>query len=373
MRQQVFQAPQATDGACLIDLLDLEDVKRAAEGSLHPQNISAAVEKAYYPGCERGMLHVNFLLFVIFLSKAIASLLPVKVPPAISSNAYSIRSGSYSNTVVNPSIDGASIDSQRATGTLGRNLQSPTPTPMSPFIGHMLRPQATDGQVSNSAIAVTMNSNDDGIHLDHYNQYMGDGSIAAGWPAKESWISFPDMFNNSKYFFERSCMLYNQEPNSEEETTAVYNAIQSVAEKTMVDHRYILAIIMQESGGCVRAPTSNFGVPNSGIMQDHNGTATCNNADAGGPQNPCPAEIIEQMVQDGTGGTDWGDGLAQCINIAGTDDVSAFYRAARIYNSGSIDVSGNLEAGIATHCYASDVANRLTGWVTSEDVCALDG
>lgn len=180
-------------------------------------------------------------------------------------------------------------------------------------------------------------------------------------------------FNKSKYFFERSCKLYNQEPNSDKETTDVYDAIQSVAEKTLVDHRFILAVILQESGGCVRAPTSNFGVPNRGMMQDHNGTASCNNEDAGGAQNPCPAETITRMVEDGTGGTAWGDGLAQCINNAGTEDVSAFYRAARIYNSGSIGESGNLEDGIATHCYASDIANRLTGWVTYEDRCTLDG
>ena len=123
----------------------------------------------------------------------------------------------------------------------------------------------------------------------------------------------------------------------------------------------------------MRAPTSNLGVPNRGVMQDHNGTATCNNEFFAQPQIPCPADMIERMVQDGTAGTDWGDGLAQCINNAGTDDESAFYRAARIYNSGSVDVSGNLEDGIATHCYASDIANRLTGWVAYPSGCTLDG
>ena len=179
-------------------------------------------------------------------------------------------------------------------------------------------------------------------------------------------------FNNSKYFFERSCKQYHQEINSDDETANVYEAIQSVARKTLVDHRFILAIIMQETGGCVRAPTSNYGVPNPGIMQDHNGTVTCNNGEDDGVLNPCPRKMIERMVQDGTGGTDWGDGLAQCINNAKSNDVSAFYRAARIYNSGSVGKSGNLEDGVATHCYASDVANRLTGWVTYEHDCNLD-
>ena len=73
------------------------------------------------------------------------------------------------------------------------------------------------------------------------------------------------------------------------------------------------------------------------------------------------------------GGTDSGDGLANCLNEAGTSDAQAFYRAARIYNSGSIDSSGDLGAGIATHCYSSDIANRLTGWVTASSSCYLDG
>ena len=129
---------------------------------------------------------------------------------------------------------------------------------------------------------------------------------------------------------------------------------------------------MQESGGCVRAPTSDYGVPNPGIMQDHNGTTTCNNGTEDGVKYPCPTEMIERMIQDGTGGTSWGDGLAQCINNADSDDVSAFYQAARIYNSGTVDESGNLEDGIATHCYASDIANRLTGWTEADHDCMLD-
>lgn len=36
------------------------------------------------------------------------------------------------------------------------------------------------------------------------------------------------------------------------EVGAIYNAIQQVALETKVDHRFILATIIQESGGCVR-------------------------------------------------------------------------------------------------------------------------
>jgi hypothetical protein len=41
-------------------------------------------------------------------------------------------------------------------------------------------------------------------------------------------------------------------------------------------------------------------------------------------------------------------------------ESTAFYKAAIIYNTGAIAQSGNLEDGGATHCYASDIANRLT-------------
>ena len=167
-----------------------------------------------------------------------------------------------------------------------------------------------------------------------------------------------------------SCDQFGQADDSGPEVGAIYDSIQSVATDTKVDHRFILAIMMQESGGCVRAPTSNFGVRNPGLMQDHNGGGTCN--DNGNVANPCPADTITQMIREGAAGTDDGDGLAQCINNAGTNDAEVFYRAARIYNSGSVDGSGDLGAGIATHCYSSDIANRLTGWVQAPHGCNLD-
>ena len=168
-----------------------------------------------------------------------------------------------------------------------------------------------------------------------------------------------------------SCSQFNVPVDSDSEVNDLYNAIQSTASATNLDHRYILAIVMQESGGCVRVPTTNYGVRNPGLMQDHNGAGTCN--DGGVVQTPCPKSEIFQMVRDGSAGTAAGDGLAQCVNNSKAGDVSAFYKAARIYNSGSIAASGNLGAGIATHCYASDVANRLTGWVSAPHGCTLDG
>lgn len=112
-------------------------------------------------------------------------------------------------------------------------------------------------------------------------------------------------------------------------------------------------------------------------MQDHNGAGTCN--EGGTIQTPCPSSQITQMIIDGVMGTvaqsGGGDGSVQVITEAQTQGGSgaqAFYMAARIYNSGSIASGGDLGAGGSTHCYASDVANRLTGWATAATKCTLN-
>lgn len=182
-------------------------------------------------------------------------------------------------------------------------------------------------------------------------------------------------FDSNKYILQQSCNQWGFAVDTAAEITSIYNAVQSIAASTLVDQRFILAVMLQESGGCVRVPTTFGSVPNPGLMQDHNGSATCWSNSAGNVvvQNPCPASTITQMIEEGTGGTASGDGLAQCLNEAGTSDVSVFYRAARLYNSGSIAASGDLGQGVATHCYASDIANRLTGWVRYPHNCTLDG
>lgn len=133
-----------------------------------------------------------------------------------------------------------------------------------------------------------------------------------------------------------------------------------------------MAVMMQESKGCVRAPTTNWGVRNPGLFQDHDGNGTCNDPKMGGVQNPCPMSQIQQMVEDGVAGTAAGAGLEQCITQAASTDISKYYKAARIYNSGSVAPSKDLGEGCCTHCYASDIANRLTGWVTAPTACTLD-
>ncbi|KAH8593948.1 hypothetical protein B0O99DRAFT_626495 [Bisporella sp. PMI_857] len=200
-----------------------------------------------------------------------------------------------------------------------------------------------------------------------YTVFGGTGDLTDGWPAQSSWISsFDDMFESNQGVMKASCTQWSVPENTDAEIAQIKSAIQTVAQSSGVDARYILAIVMQESNGCIRAPTTNYGVRNPGLMQSHNGEGTCNDATV---QNPCPESEILQMIQDGTVGTSSGDGLVGCIKQSGASDVSKYYKAARIYNSGSIDGSKNLGAGIATHCYASDIANRLTGWYSGTSAC----
>ncbi|KAF1983688.1 carbohydrate-binding module family 50 protein [Aulographum hederae CBS 113979] len=204
-----------------------------------------------------------------------------------------------------------------------------------------------------------------------YTFYSGDGTVAAGWPLAANWVdTFENMFQLNKPNMLSSCAQFNQTNPTIDEVRSIFYGIKNITSSSGVDARFILAIVMQESNGCVRVPTTDNGVRNPGLMQCHNGTATCN--DGGVVRDPCPNETVGLMVKEGVLGTAYGDGLKQTLAKAGVTDTSKFYRAARLYNSGSIDASGDLGKGVATHCYASDVANRLTGWYSGESKCILD-
>ncbi|KAK5046797.1 hypothetical protein LTR84_007151 [Exophiala bonariae] len=211
----------------------------------------------------------------------------------------------------------------------------------------------------------------------HYVQYEGNGSVAAGWPAVLTWVSFNDLWVASLHSISRSCdQLYKVPNNSDQETQDLKDAINSVAHESRVDHRFILAAVMQETKGCVRAATSVSpdGIRNPGLLQSFKGTFSCN--DNGKVQTPCPRDQILGMITDGVGGTADGHGFASDINaqkeVKDIEYAEAYYRGARLYNSGAIDDSNDLGKGSATHCYASDIANRLVGWTDSESTCNLD-
>ena len=204
--------------------------------------------------------------------------------------------------------------------------------------------------------------------VDSYTYYTGDGSDADGWPDESVWGDYTDLFNANVPLMEEGCGNNGWGDNdSATEVDDINTAIQALASQTGVDERVILAIIMQESIGCVRVPTTDNGVVNPGLMQSHDGTGTCVGVD------PCPQDEITQMVSDGTAGTSSGDGLEQTLATTsaylGATDSQAYYAAARLYNSGSVDYT-NLDDGLgSTNCYASDVANRLTGWTLAASDC----
>ncbi|KAM3535658.1 hypothetical protein MY4038_001137 [Beauveria bassiana] len=194
--------------------------------------------------------------------------------------------------------------------------------------------------------------------------FMGKGDASAGWPQESSWNSFDAMWDaNLKNVIYKSCANFQQDNNTPAESADVKSAIEEVSKSSGVDARFILAVVMQESNGCVRAPTTANGVTNPGLMQSHNGANSCWNV------NPCPKSTIKGMIEDGVNGTADGDGLKQLLAKAGGSGAATYYRAARMYNSGSIDPSGDLEKGIATHCYSSDIANRLVGWSAGVGGC----
>ena len=84
--------------------------------------------------------------------------------------------------------------------------------------------------------------------------------------------------------------------NSEGEMKDVHDAIKQVAEETDVDERFILEVMLQESSGCVRAPTTNGGVRNPGLMQNHDGSASCNDETV---EENCPKSTITAMIRQG--------------------------------------------------------------------------
>ncbi|KAK6330447.1 hypothetical protein TWF696_003339 [Orbilia brochopaga] len=193
-----------------------------------------------------------------------------------------------------------------------------------------------------------------GVAVDSYTYYSGGPE---SFPDMKRWISFEAMFQANIPLMKQSCGWNNWGPNnSDRQITWIKRYIQQAAKASNVDHRAILAVIMQESAGCLRCPTTNNGVRNPGIMQSHNGAEF----------NPAaPVTTIRQMVIDGTMGTAYGVGLVQLLNQYGN-----YYKAFRAYNSGSIAASGDLSNGNgATPCYVSDIANRLLGWTLAPSAC----
>ncbi|KAF1361116.1 hypothetical protein EJ07DRAFT_90490, partial [Lizonia empirigonia] len=195
------------------------------------------------------------------------------------------------------------------------------------------------------------------VARDSYIMFGGDGTMATGWPSRKLWLSFDDAWEANLDTIQNSCQVEGWgENNSEDEIQAIKDSITGESNSTGIPREFILAIVMQESKGCVRAPTTRWSHDNPGLMQSAQGKGTCN--PDGNPTTPCPATIIRLMVHDGTDGDGLETTLQQCLADAGTSDDSKYYKAARLYNAGRI-TDNNLGIG-PTPCYASDIANRLT-------------
>jgi LysM repeat protein len=171
--------------------------------------------------------------------------------------------------------------------------------------------------------------------------YVNYSGPASNFPNPSQWASY-----NALWSHNAPLMKYNDK---DTEIADIHNSIEKVARESGVDVRVILCIIMQESGGNVRIPTTNNGVRNPGIMQSHNGVAF----------DPAhPAESILQMVRDGTEGTKDGPGLKQLRAKYGN-----YYSAFRAYNSGSVNEKDLNDPVGATGDYVQKTANRLMGHV----------
>jgi hypothetical protein len=166
-------------------------------------------------------------------------------------------------------------------------------------------------------------------------------------------VEFDAMWNYSIAAMQQGCanLGVRSPQDTGEQIGEIWNAIQQVAENSLVDHRLVLATIMQESIGCVWVgpTTDNVGGVNPGLMQSAQGSSY-------DPSNSQGS--ITQMVVDGTQGTQYGGGLAQAINMFGN-----IYEASRYYNSGEVDESDLNDGLNATANYVNDIANRMTGWV----------
>jgi hypothetical protein len=207
----------------------------------------------------------------------------------------------------------------------------------------------------------------------YISTFKGDGSHGNGWPTQDQWLSFDTLWEINQPIMTKSCSiswaLGSGTDNTAQELADVKSAIADISAQTKIDKAFIYAIMQQESLGCVRVRTTSFSHANPGLFQSNQGTGSCN--DGGNLQIPCPQSEIHQMVQDGVAGTPSGDGLLQLFDHATGETAQKYYRAARMYNSGSLDPSGSLGRGGATACYCSDIANRLLGWSQGPSQCTV--
>jgi hypothetical protein len=159
-------------------------------------------------------------------------------------------------------------------------------------------------------------------------------------------------------YIRKSCEQFGVPANSRAEMSAIKAAIEDEAAETGLSATFIASIGLQESGLCVRAPTTRYSHANPGIYQTHAGEGSCN-PEGGRPLVPCPEDTIRLMTREGARGTSSGDGLLQLFRKTRGDLTERYWKTARMYNSGT--ALERMEDGVATHSYVADVANRVVG------------
>lgn len=135
--------------------------------------------------------------------------------------------------------------------------------------------RATDEVVSGAAIT-SVNYDDGSISgIDAYTTYNGDGT-SGNFPTIDNWVNFLDMWNNNNASMLTACSdLGYDTDNTADDVGNIWDAIDTVATETELDHRFILAVVLQESGGCVFVKTTYSDAPNPGLMQSYDGSGSC--------------------------------------------------------------------------------------------------
>lgn len=136
---------------------------------------------------------------IFFPILATAGLLPLRIEPDISTKASPSKSQAYRGQVTKTGVAVISNNDPEDNHVHTNHRYHVTSTPsksitQGPLLAHAYRPQETGGQVNKSSAAVTSIDNEDGVLVDYYNQYKGNGSTDDGWPEKSSWISFQDLY-----------------------------------------------------------------------------------------------------------------------------------------------------------------------------------
>jgi hypothetical protein len=207
-----------------------------------------------------------------------------------------------------------------------------------------------------------------------YKYYQGDGSVGAGWPSEDQWVGDFDTMWAANQGSINCIPEWGVAQNSAQENANMKSAIESTAASSGVDARYIFAIILQESNGCVRVHATRNPYLNPGIMQTAGGAGKCNTGE-NAPENvlnPCPKDMITAMVHDGVYGSaiQPDNGFLPLMKSKGGINIKNYYMVAKMYNSGvNSDLASLSISSSGTPCYASDIANRLTGWTGGNSAC----